>query len=67
MIAKCFVLSVNMNEIMNKLLLVGDKTMPEMLLKQSDFTYKASGSFTNNKEIVEKLMGTGNTDFIYKK
>ena len=52
---------------MNKLLLVGDKTMPEMLLKQSDFTYKASGSFTNNKEIVEKLMGTGNTDFIYKK
>ena len=34
-----------MNEIMNKFLLVGDKFMPEMHLKQPGFTYSACGSF----------------------
>ena len=52
--------------IVNKFLLVGDKFMPEMHLKQSGFTYSASGSFTKNKERVEKFMQTGNTNFIYK-
>ena len=37
-------------EIVNKFLLVGDKFMPEMQLKQPDFTYSACGSFTKNKE-----------------
>ena len=40
--------------------------MPEMHLKQSGFTYSASGPFTKNKERVEKFMQTGNTNFIYK-
>ena len=55
-----------MNQILNKFLLVGDTFMPEMHLKQPDFTYSASGPFTKNKERIEKFMQTGNTDFIYK-
>ena len=55
-----------MNEIINKSLLVGDKFMPEMHLRQPGFTYSACCQFTKNKEIVEKFMRTGNTDFIYK-
>ena len=45
-----------MNEIVNKLLLAGDKFMPEMYLKHSDFTYSACGPFTKNKERIEKFM-----------
>ena len=55
-----------MNEIVNKFLLVGDKFMPEMHLKQPGFTYSACGSFTKNKERIEKFMQIGNTNFIYK-
>ena len=55
-----------MNEIINKFLLLGDKFIPEMHLKQPGFTYSACGSFTKNKEKIEKIMQTGNTDFIYK-
>ena len=55
-----------MNEIVNKSLLVGDKVMPEMHLKQPGFTYNACGPFTKTKERIEKLMQTGNTDIIYK-
>ena len=54
-----------MNEIGNKLLLAGDKFMPEMHLKQPGFTYSACGSFTKNKERIEKY-ANGNTDFIYR-
>ena len=39
-----------MNEIVNKFLLAGDKFMPEMYLKQPEFTYSACGPFTKNKE-----------------
>ena len=55
-----------MNEIVTNFLLVRDKFMPEMHLKQPDFTYSACGPFTKNKERIEKFMQTGNTDFIYK-
>ena len=55
-----------MHKIVNKFLLAGDKFMPEMHLKQPGFTYSACGPFTRNKEIIEKLMRAGNTDFIYK-
>ena len=55
-----------MNEIVNKFLLVGDKFMPEMHLKQPGFTYSACGPFTKDKERIEKFMQTGNTHFIYK-
>ena len=40
-----------MNETVNKFLLAGDKSMPEMHLKQPGFTYSACGPFTKNKEI----------------
>ena len=55
-----------MNEIINKILLVGDKFMPEMHLKQPGFTYSACSPSTKNKKGIEKFMKTGNTDFIYK-
>ena len=45
-----------MNEIVNKSLLVGDKFMPEMHLKQPGFTYSACGPFNKNKERIEKFM-----------
>ena len=56
-----------MNEIVNKSLLVGDKFMAEMHLRQPGFTYSACGPFTKNKERIEKFMQSGNADFIYKK
>ena len=54
-----------MNEIVNKFLLAGDIFMPQLLLKQRDFTYSTCGLFTKSKERIEKFMQTANTDFIY--
>ena len=45
-----------MNEIINKFLLVGDKFMPEIHLKQPGFTYSVCGPFEQ----------TGNTSYIFK-
>ena len=59
-------LSRKMNEIANTFLLVGDKFISEMHLKQPGFTYSDCGPFTKNKERFEKFMQTGNADFIYK-
>ena len=55
-----------MNEIVNKFLLALNKSIPEMHLKQTGFTYSACGPFTRNKERIKKFMQTGNTDFIYR-
>ena len=55
-----------MNEIVNKVLRVSDKLMPEMNLKQPGFTFSACGPFTKNKDRIEKFMQTGNTNFIYR-
>ena len=55
-----------MNEIVNKFLLVGDKFMPEMHLKQPGFTYSACGPFTKNKKRIQKFKETGDTSYIYK-
>ena len=57
---------VKMNEIVNTFLLVGDKFMPEMHLKQTGFTYSTCGPFIKNKKSIEKFLQTENTDFIYK-
>ena len=40
--------------------------MPEMHLGQPGFTYSACGSFTKNKDIIQKFMQTCNTDFFYR-
>ena len=55
-----------MNEIVNTVLLAGDKFMPEMHLKQPGFTQSACGPFTKNKERIEKYKETGDTSYIYK-
>ena len=44
-----------MNTIVNKSLLVRDKFIPGMHLKQSGFTYSAIGPFTKNKEKIKKI------------
>ena len=51
---------------MNKFLLAGHKFIPEMHLKQPEFTYSACGPFTRNKERIEEFMKIGNADFICK-
>ena len=51
----------NMNEIVNKFLLTGDKCMPDIHLEQPGFTNSACGPFTKNKERNRKFMQLGNT------
>ena len=48
-----------MNEIVNTFLLAGDKFIPEMHLIQPGFSFSACGSFTKNKERIQKFMQTG--------
>ena len=55
-----------MNEVINKFLLVGDKFMPEMHLKQPQFVYSACGPFTRHKERIKKFKQTGDTRYIYR-
>ena len=45
---------------MKRFLLVSDKFMPEMHIRQAGFTYGVCGPFTKNKERIEKFMQTGN-------
>ena len=59
-------LNYKMNDIINKFLLAGDKFMPEMHLRQPQFTYTACGPFTKNKERIRKFKTTGDSRFIYK-
>ena len=44
-----------MDEIVNRFLLATDKFMLEMHLRQPGFTYSARGSFTKQKERIEKF------------
>ena len=55
-----------MNKTINNFLLAGDKLMPEMHLKQPEFTYSACGPFTKNSERIKKFKETGDTNYIYK-
>ena len=55
-----------MNNIINKVLLAGDKFMPEMHLRQPQFTYSACGPFTKHKQRIQKSKETGDTKYIYK-
>ena len=54
-----------MNQVVNKFLIVGDKFMSDLHLKQPRFIYSACDLFTRNKERTEQFIQTGNTDFIY--
>ena len=63
----CFdYITYTMNDIINKLLLAGDKFMPEIHLKQPGFTFRACGPFTKNKQRIQNFMQTGDTNYIYK-
>ena len=57
---------INMNNIINKFLLGGDKFMPEMHLRQPQFVYSACGPFTRHKERIKKFKQTGDTRYIYR-
>ena len=56
----------NMNNIINKFLLAGDKFMPEMHLRQPRFVYNACGPFTRHKERIKEFNRTGDTRYIYR-
>ena len=55
-----------MNNVINKFLLAGDKFVPEMHLRQSQFTYGACGPFTKHKQRIQKFKETGDTNYLYK-
>ena len=55
-----------MNSIIKKFLLAGDRFMPEMNLRQPQFTYTACGPFTKHKQRIQKFMQNGDTNYIYK-
>ena len=55
-----------MNNIINTFLLVGDKFMPEMHLRQPQFVYSACGPFTRHKERIKEFKRTGDMRYIYR-
>ena len=61
-----------MNEIDKKILLAGDKFMPEMHLRQpasldkSRYRYSACGPYTKNKERIQKFKETRDSQYIYQ-
>ena len=55
-----------MNKITKKFLLVGDKYMPEMHLRQPGFIYSACGPFSKNKERMQKFKETRDSRYIYR-
>ena len=57
---------INMNNIINKFLLPGDKFMPEMHLRQPQFVYSACGPFTRHKERIKEFKRTGDTRLLYR-
>ena len=56
---------INMNNIINKFLLTGDKFMPEMHLRQPQFVYSACVPFTRHKERIKEFKRTGDTHLLY--
>ena len=55
-----------MIEIVNKLSLVGDKFIPEIHLRQTEFIYSACGPFTKNEERIQKFKETRDSQYIYQ-
>ena len=54
-----------MNEIVNKLLLAEDKSIPEMFLRPG-FIYSVCRPFTKNKERIRKFKEAGDSPYIYE-
>ena len=57
---------IKTNNIINKLLLAGDKFMPQMHLRQPRFIYSVCGPFTRHRERNKKFKQTGDTRYIYR-
>ena len=57
---------INMNNIINKCLLAGDKFMSEMHLRQPQFVYSACGPFTRHKERIKEFKRTDDTRLLYR-
>ena len=55
-----------MNNLIKKFLLVQDKIMPEIHLRQPQFTYSACRPFTRHEERIQKLKETGDTNYVFK-
>ena len=55
-----------MGQIIITFLLGEDTCMPEMHLRQIQFTYSACGSFTKYKRRIQKFKETGDTNYVYK-
>ena len=55
-----------MNKIVKKVLLAGDKFMPEMYLRQPGFTYSACGPFIKNNERIQNIKEAGDLGYIYQ-
>ena len=58
--------TINMNNIINKFLLAGDKFMLEIHLSQPQFVYYACSPFTRHKERIKEFKRTGNTRLLYR-
>ena len=50
---------MEINKIVNKILLAGDKLMPKLHLRYPEFTYNACGPFTKHRERIQKFRETG--------
>ena len=53
------------SNVINKFLLVGDKFMSEIRLRQPQFSYSACGPFTKHEQRIQKFKETGDTNYIY--
>ena len=53
------------SNVINKFLLVGDKFMPEIHLRQPQFTYSACGPFTKHEQRIQTFKETSDTNYIY--
>ena len=54
------------SNVINKFLLAGDKFMPEIHLRQPQFTYSACGPFTKHEQRIQKFKETGDANYVYK-
>ena len=55
-----------MDRIINKILLNGDKFMPELQLKQPGVTYSDCGLFIKHHKRIQKFKETGNVKHLYR-
>ena len=46
--------------------MTGDKFIPQLHLKQPEFTYSACGPFTKHRERIQKFRETGNLKNLYR-